>query len=525
MKARPPALIFSLSVLVLLPLWKSFPAFAESVLPQNKVPGRIESTVRRLTQDLSKRGFEVERGYFRLYTKDDCAYSYAIMGTCFLNNPAAPYVLPVMPLWPDEVIDDATVSAFGPTHEGYSITYRFDPREAILILGQLPPKAKYFGLQSYLFTRQGDFKRDSAMYYKMSLFGQGLLDTFFHYLPNNPDRIVTLDSLSDDINNAVIAQQSGSAFDELRYFIITPDQSMDGTLRNALNKISIDEKDVFTEPIPSNKIMGLDSAADEFLSLIRYAMPQDEADAQNWRDRLPLVILRIRPTHPDAAPIPYNAFTEPEPRQIFVNEFQWEADLDSLVSAVFQKWDQAYDPARIKKQIDFESFFELVGPKCEQIGMDCLADDQDAVYQAHPSGFTLDNGEVYAYLGALGEATGNATYVGLGINNAKLKLGVYNISGDELLGSANEFAGQVPNSDKFFVYYFTRDCTGLEYLTGEYCYSIPEEDIPVCTDPTGASCVKGVFTERDYLLPGTQRGPDSTFILPGRYIKLQDPRP
>jgi len=139
----------------------------------------------------------------------------------------------------------------------------------------------------------------------------------------------------------------------------------------------------------------------------------------------------------------------------------------------------------------------------------------------------LDFGEVYAYLGLLGTVTGNATYVGLGINNGKLKLGVYNISGDKLEGSADEYAGQVSNTDKFFVYYFTRDCTGLEDLTGDgkYCYSIPEKDIPICTDPTGASCIRGVFTERDYMVPGTRRGPDSGFILPGRYIKLQDPRP
>ncbi len=35
------------------------------------------------------------------------------------------------------------------------------PYEAILILGALLPEARYFGLQSYVFTRQGNHDTDS----------------------------------------------------------------------------------------------------------------------------------------------------------------------------------------------------------------------------------------------------------------------------------------------------------------------------------------------------------------------------
>jgi hypothetical protein len=495
----------------------------------NKVPAVVESQAYRLTSELNKQGFEVIRGYFKQYTMGDCGDSFRVMGSCFLNNPASPYVLPVMPIWPEEFLDPATGNAFGATNSGYSVTYRFDPREAIVILGQLPPKAKYFGLQSYLITREGDYNKESAMYKKMEAIEPKMLETFFHQIPGNAKRIVTFDSLSDNINNVVIEQQSNASFDQLRYFVITPDQSMNQAIRDALGRIAVAEKDTFTEQIPSNKILGLQSKADEFMTLIRYAMPDGGegigSPAYTWRADLPLVVLRIRPIQQSWQPVPYKAFTktDPEPRTA-VDEHGLENDLNSLVSAVFDKWGQTYNAARVTAQVDFQSFFDLVGPKCDEIGMDCLGDNQDAAYQAHPLGFTLDHGEIYAYVGVLGTETGNASYVGLGVNNGHFKLGVYNISGDKLKGSADTFAGQVPNIGKFFVYYFTRDCAGLEGITGNYCHGIPKEDIPICADPTGVSCVRGVFTERDYMVPNTRRGPDSSHLLPGRYIKLQDPR-
>ena len=131
------------------------PASADSPMPENKVPGRVESTARRLANGLKQQGYEVARGYFKLYTEDDCPYSYEVLHSCLGNNPAAPYVLPVVPAWPDEWVDPGTAGMVGPTVEGYNASYRLDPHEAIVILGVLPPPAAYFGLQTYLFSRPG----------------------------------------------------------------------------------------------------------------------------------------------------------------------------------------------------------------------------------------------------------------------------------------------------------------------------------------------------------------------------------
>jgi hypothetical protein len=97
------------------------------------------STARRLANGFKQQGYEVARGYFKLYTQEDCPYSYDVLHSCLGNNPAAPYVIPVGPAWPDEWVEPATHDMVGPTKEGTNASYRFDRREAIVILAQLPP--------------------------------------------------------------------------------------------------------------------------------------------------------------------------------------------------------------------------------------------------------------------------------------------------------------------------------------------------------------------------------------------------
>jgi hypothetical protein len=81
----------------------------------------------------------------------------------------------------------------------------------------------------------------------------------------------------------------------------------------------------------------------------------------------------------------------------------------------------------------------------------------------------------------------------------------------------------VPNHEQFFLQYFARDCTGLEDLTdGSPCYSIGDM-FPTCYDPADLTCDMLVLTLRDYILPGTQRGPAPELTLSPRTIFFQRP--
>jgi hypothetical protein len=156
----------------------------------------------------------------------------------------------------------------------------------------------------------------------------------------------------------------------------------------------------------------------------------------------------------------------------------------------------------------------MVGPLCIPIGQNCLGDNWDASYQIFGP-MSLDNGEVYAVAGTLGTETGNATYVGLGINQRSLLKGVANLFDEDLDGTADQYAGEVSNSGKFYLYYFTRDCSGLEDLTDGHCFPLPETMIP-----PGDHLVVSI---RNYVRPGTQRGPDSSLVLPSMVLQLQRP--
>ena len=56
-------------------------------------------------------------------------------------------------------------------------------------------------------------------------------------------------------------------------------------------------------------VIGLDEESDDFLTVLRYAMPDDGGGdgtrSNAWRERLPLVVLRIRDTRPAHQPQPY----------------------------------------------------------------------------------------------------------------------------------------------------------------------------------------------------------------------------
>jgi hypothetical protein len=521
----------SLQIFVLLMVGGAAPTTADSPMPVNNVPGWVESTARRLANGFRQQGYQVARGYFKLYTQEDCPYSLQVLHSCLGNNPAAPYVIPVVPPWPEEWVDPGTAGMIGPTVEGYNASYRLDPREAIVILGQLPPPARYFGLQTYLLSRPGEWDEDSSQYQFVRDHVPALLNTFFTKLPNNQERLQLFADLSNSINNVVIENGSGAVWDQVRYFIITPDQTMDGVARQALGRLGISGNNIFTEQIPSqlgetNMAIGLDEESDDFLTVLRYAMPDDGggvgAPSAAWRERLPLVVLRIRDARPAQQPQPYpwTAFesrSSTEPPETALTQ-----SLVALATAICYRWEQPCQPGDLKPLLNMRaSQLSLTGPACVQVGMNCLAPTEDSAYFMSAR-LPLPDDRVYAVIGALGTQTGNATYVGLGLNVSTTQLGFDNIEDYNLVGTANRYTA-VPNRDRFFLQYFARDCAGIEGLTeGSHCYSVGDQ-LPDCNDPADPTCAMLVLSVRNYLFPSSQRGPAPMFTLNPVIITLQKP--
>lgn len=490
-------------------------AGSTSNVPSNNVPSAIRSQVTALRRNLEAQGYQVSQGYFSLYTDQDSDFSFQIMGSAYGNNPAAPYVIYAIPPWSDEYRDPADQYALGPTPEGYTSVYRLDPREAIVIFGLMPPEAKYFGFQSYLFTREGTFDKTSEQYTFFSNYPDQL-GYFFTTVPQNPARMQLFGSISNSNNNAVIENQSGSVWDQERYFISTPDQYMNSEIRKALAGISVDEKDIFTEPIPPLVKLGLDEHADDMVNIIRYAEPLDGGGSgsfsNKWRTDLPLVILRVRDVRSDRQAQPYGPVVL-DTRT--ANDESWlKADFDNLTNQVCARWGQA-GTAPVSNFFSVQvPPISMVGPISIPVGMNCQGDTQDTSYYGSGN-LPIDNGEIYAMIGALATEDGNASYVGIAAMDSLMFKAFANVSDTALKGSAASYSSTVNNSDKFYVYYFSRNLMGLNALTNGNTLTVTTDMVPL-----GESLA---LAQRNYLRPGTLRGPDPQYLLTPRFIKLKRP--
>src|SRR5450759_1479988 len=162
----------------------------------------------------------------------------------------------------------------------------------------MPPPAAYFGEQTYRFTRAGELhtKGDPQESDQQKMIEGNfpyLVPTFFTLVPHEPEdahRVEIMADVSNSTNNVVIKNQSHSVWEQQRYFVITPNPAMDAAVRSAFAKIGIDNNDIFTEKIPDHVVprdlqlnlnpedtvvrFGLSQQADDFITVIRYAMPQ-----------------------------------------------------------------------------------------------------------------------------------------------------------------------------------------------------------------------------------------------------------
>jgi hypothetical protein len=476
-----------------------------------------------LVNDLKGSGFQVSRGYAGVWNLQNCdRYTFPIMGTCYGINPANPYVVPIVKSWKDEFVDPAMVNVLGKTRRGYSATHRFDPREAIVVFGKLPPPARYMGLQTWVWTKRwltDDQPWNPSVHAEI----QARAPTLFHYLfnlvPRDPSRVQSFSTLSNNINNVVIQRQSVAAFGQTRYFIITPDRGMDRAVRRSLARLGVSMKDVFTEPIPPAHPLGLGRAADDFVTMIRYLQPDNEQAGNAWLRSRPLTVLRVRAPRSSHRPqMPFGPFVADQ--RTATPEAAYAPDLNNLVAQVCQRWRQPCNPGvNVNPMTDLQLDLGDFGPQCRAIGMDCLGDGQDASY-FFAAGVPLDPGWVYAVVSTLATKTGNATYVGLSANDMSKLKGVLNIPDTKLAGSAASYASTVSNTDKFFVHYFTRDCAAISSLTDGQCTTITTNMVP----PPGTGN-RGLFAlaVRSYVRPGTARGPLSSEQLRPIVIRFAGP--
>ena len=334
-------------------------------------------------------------------------------------------------------------------------------------------------------------------------------------------------------------RQSGYPFGQNRYFIITPSATTDDAVRSALQAMGVDNSDIFTEQIPSRDDrgpigpLGMGENAIDFTTWFRYAVPDDGTAADEWRANLPLTVLRVRPF---ASPGPVQRYGSLifEPRTAN-SEAYLAGDMQNLINAVcdrartvnLQSTDCTQPPPASSFMVDPVRDYGWTGPYCRKINMSCDGDQNDAVY-LYSEPLPLDSGQVYAAVGTLATETGNATYVGLSLHDASKFYGFANLLNTTLKGSADGYANTVNNTGKFFVHFFTRNCEdeAIQALTHGQCTTITTEMVPPHgSAEQGDPALQGMLQIglRDYIVPGTERGPDSSKLLRPRILTFTKP--
>lgn len=515
-------------------------------------PAITDEFTEALIGDLKQSGFQVSDGYPLLYEKEACAkYTYPALHSCFGNNPVSPYVIPMVKAWPNEYVGPTPVNTFGEVRPGYIPTYRLNPRDAVIIYGQMPPPGKYFSLVTYEWSQHGRWKTKDFERWENTPNRPSMRYVFSTIPPDNPkaERTWSFSTLGESIDNVFMQQKSGKdPFGKNRYFIITPSASTDQAVRRVLQAQGVPDDDIFTEEIPGRDDvgpigpLGMGENAIDFWTLIKYALANDQDAAEQWWDSFrgnnrPLKVMRVRAPSWLGPVQRYDLLTYEQ--RTAISETYLTDDLQHLVNAVCDRVgstlgrysaDCTQPPPASSFMADLLQDFGWAGPYCRKVNLWC--GDQPDAGLFGTGALPLDSGEIYVVVDTLATETGNATYVGLSVNAASTYLAPTGVTDTQLKGSADGYATIVNNTDKFFVHYFTRDCKDLRnapqlLVKPEDCTEIDNQMVPETgdTNALGDPTLFGLFWPgvRDYIKPGTARGPDTTKVLRPRILTFTRP--
>lgn len=502
----------------------------------------LDSTT--LARALEASGFRVNPGYPMLYAKDaGPEYTYPALESCWGNNPVSPYVIAAVKAWPNEHVGPTPANVFGPVRPGFIPTYRLRQRDAVVVYGKMPPPGKYMALQTYEWSQPGRWKDEDYRNWEQAPYRPYPMQYMFSTIPPNDrsaDRTFSFASIGDPVNNVAMQAKSGYPFDKNLYFITTPSAGTDEAIRRVLEAQGVPDSDIFTERVPSRDELGrigplgLGENAIDFYTFFRYAIPDDLRAAQKWWADPPLTVLRVQAPSSVGPIRRYGTATYG--KRSAHSEAPLADDLNKLVNAVCSRVRDATGlrSADCKQPPPASSFMPAMhdeiawtAPYCRTIHAWCGDQTDAGLFGTDP--LPLDSGQVYAVVGTLATETGNATYVGLSVNDGSTFLAPTGVTDAMLKGSADEYAATVEHPDKFYVHYFARDREVLEGLPGwpANCTEINPDMVPRKGDTSveGHPELQGMFWlgVRDYVAPGTGHGPDTSKLLRPRVLTFSKP--
>jgi hypothetical protein len=473
-------------------------------------------------EQLATHNYSVTQGRVRVVERADCVQIVSVFGTCWANDPAAPYIVLEPPI-NNTYIDPWYASKFNTDNKDNSslsnLFYRLADTDAVVAIVNLPSRAAYMGYQSYVYSRAVN------KYQILSLLKRST---------PNPDRTELFASIGNDINNQIIANNSGASWTgHTVVYITTSSKNLSDALIADAKNNNLDTTFIFTEPVGNHVDTGTDALADDLITLIRYVLPEDEAKAEAWRAAINdnVRVYRVSAPHRAITRFGANHYTA----KANIDESQYRNALDEL-STLLNRWLSEKEGTAATTTDMFTSIklnndgkiMGFIGDNCIAMGSDCLGDNQDT--DAYRRGIlgTLPIGKTAIVTGVNHTLTGAATYMSLSINDTATATGVASIyqtnematgfSKGTLQGSAehvlrdlglyqqasDNLRAQLPY---LYAAFISRRC---EQANNTYCIQLDDKSMPL-------SSIVAVI-QRAYIALGTTTGANPNLLLTPRVM-------
>lgn len=420
-------------------------------------------------------GFQVGTGKFELLDLADCC---AKGSSCFGNNPTSPYGTYRLPRAPGQTFANPSERASDQT----STRTFLRPDEAIVWLGTLPPKARYFGFTNYLFGR----------------------------VDSSGKRTPVFASLDETVNEQVIGHAgAGAPYGELAAIVHTPDKGVAAKVKAALVAVGVPEKAVNVAPIDAvSSHPGLTADADDYSVLFRVALFDDKAAGDAWLAKLPASVYRLTPSAAGAA----SAYGLPTPRAKDLANVEGSSlatAVDDLEKAVLAKHSTTHTPTNFPVEDGQPDPYACMAGKST-----CAGDNRDALYPrtAVPFRWLEAEDDFLVVFGVDHTQTNKAVYTSASVYAVDNLAGIASVTSNEWAGSAKDYVPTHAEAGKLFAWKIARKCAG-----DPHCLEIPLGDCPSGMTPGQVS----VIAFRSYVEPKTSTAPDPKTLVRERVIRFK----
>lgn len=419
-------------------------------------------------QSMRAAGYQTSEGAWGAVDLSGCCAEGA---NCYANNPASPYFALSLPPASGQ---SASNPAFFSDAQGRSSAFYLGADEAIVLFTDLAPAAAYAAFTPYVYDRASGSTRAVVF---ASLNG-GLNNTRW------PGR--------EGTRVAVILATSASAEAQAQSAVRAAGYSDEAILRLPW---------VFGGSTTAPPRLGLDASADTFALLGRLAVPADPAAASAYQSAR-FRALRATGTGSASAPAALDDRAQsvhPEPASLL-------AAVDRLERAVrASQRGSTWVPLAVVDGSPSPS-------QCLEQLSNCLGDNRDTDYPTSRPFVAPSGGGSVVVMGVNHQATGHATYSGVGIYSVAHAAGVVSVTSDRFAGSARAYLPSDPDVDQLFVWTFARSCGGA----------------PSCTEVSTEACPAGLPMDaatllmmRDYVDPTSATAPRYQDLIPYRAFSVR----